>query len=217
MSWSFHRGVTVRTRPWLACGYLALQAGCAARPMPDPRDAARAYAAAAERGDAEALHGMMTSESRQAYGEAEVRRLVADSRDELRQRGRSLREGPLEAEAQAELAYPDGEAAVLHLEAGTFRVGAAGTLPAGAVTPGQALAELRLALARRSYPALARVLGQASRMQLEDQLTSLVRSLEHPESADIAVQGDRATIELPEGHRVTLRREQGVWKVEDFR
>lgn len=207
MSWSFP----------LMCLWLTLETGCAPRTMPDPRDAARAYAAAAEHGDADALYALMTREARQAYGQEGVRSLVADARGELRQRGRSLRQGPLEAEAQAELVYLDGEVVRLHLEQGTFRVGAAGSLPAGAATPSQALVELRLALARRSYPALARVLGQTSRMHLEDQLGSLVRSLEHPESADIAVQGDRATVSLPEGHQVTLRREQGVWKVEDFR
>ena len=184
--------------------------------MPDPRVAAQDYARAAEQGDAEALYGMMTSEARQTHGREGVKRLVDEARAELSQR-RSFIDASLEVEARAELSYEDGEVAVLALEEGTFRVGSAGTLPAGAATPTQALAELRRALARRSYGALARVLSQSSQMHMEDQLSSLVRSLEHPEALDISVQGDRASVVLPEGHSATLRRENGIWKVEDFR
>ncbi len=190
---------------------------CGPRVMPDPRDAARAYARAAAAGDADALYEMMTSEGRQSHGRDGVQRLVEETRPELQRRSQSLSKGPLLAAARAELGYGDGEVAVLELEEGTFRVGAAATLPAGATTPHQALADLRRALAQRSYAALARVLADGNRRHLEEQLTSLVRSLEDPEGADVSVQGDRATVTLPEGHLVSLRREQGVWKVEDFR
>lgn len=160
---------------------------------------------------------MMTRSAQRTYGRAGVRRLVAEARPELGRRATSLEQSTHEVEAAAELAYGDGEVAVLTLEQGTFFVSSAAGLPSGAATPSQALAELRRALAGRSYPALARVLSQGSRHHMEDQLSSLVRSLEFPESADVAVQGDRATVTLPEGHVVTLRRERGVWKVEDFR
>jgi hypothetical protein len=195
---------------------LSFVAGCASRRLPDPEEAARAYARAAQEGDADALYRMMTRGAQRTYGRDGVRQLVAETRPELAGRAKSL-QAPLEVEAVAELTYGDGEVAVLDLEQGTFFVSSAAGLPSGATTPGQALAELRRALAGRSYPGLARVLSQGSRHRMEDQLSSLVRSLEHPESADVSVQGDRATVTLPEGHEVTLRRERGVWKVEDFR
>jgi hypothetical protein len=194
-----------------------LVVACGPRAMPDPRDAARAYARAAAAGDADALYEMMTSEGRQSHGREGVQRLVEETRPELERRSQSLSRGPLVAEARAELGYADGEVAVLELEEGTFRVGAAATLPAGATTPQQALVELRRALAQRSYATLSRALADGTRRHLEDQLSSLVRSLEDPEAADVSIQGDRATVTLPEGHLVSLRREQGVWKVEDFR
>jgi len=203
----------------ISWGVLAgvLAAACASRTLPPPEDAARAYARAARAGDAAALHALLTSRAQREYGEEGVARLVAETQKELAARGETFERGPLEVEARAELVYGDGEVAVLDLEEGTFRVGSAAGLPAGAVTPVQALAELRRALAGRSYAALARILSEGSRTNLEDQLGSLVRSLEHPEALDVAVQGDRATVQLPEGHQVTLRREQGTWKVEDFR
>lgn len=190
--------------------------GCS-ESLPDPRDAARAYARAARAGDARALHGMMTSEAQQSYGAEGVERAVRDAKAELAQKGAALEAGPLSADGQAALTYGDGEAAILELEDGHFFVSAAGTLPAGAATPSQALASLRRALSGRSYQALVRTLTRASSAHLEDTFSSLVRALEEPDSLDIPVSGERATVELPEGHSVTLRREDGVWRVEEFR
>lgn len=185
--------------------------------MPDPRDAARAYADAARAGNAAALHSMMTREARLAYGPEGVKNAVSEARAELAQRARALSAGPLRAESRAALTYDDGEAVVLQLESGRFFISSAGTLPAGAATPSQALAELRRALAGRSYPALVRVLSKGSAADLEESFASLVKALEEPDTLDVPVRGDRAIVELPEGHTVTLRREDGVWRVEDFR
>ncbi len=196
---------------------MMLVGACGGGAMPDPRDAARAYARAARAGDAAALHAMMTSEAQRAYGPEGVKKVVSEARTELASRGQALATGPLRAESRAQLTYEDGEAAVLDLDSGRFFVSSAGTLPAGAATPSQALAELRRALASRSYPALVRVLAKGSATDLEETFSSLVEALEQPETLDVPVTGDRAVVELPEGHTVTLRREDGVWRVEDFR
>jgi hypothetical protein len=196
---------------------LALTLGCGGESLPDPRDAAREYAEAARQGDASALYGMMTSDAQHAYGADGVKKAVQDGKPELAKKGASLAKGPLSTEGTAALTYGDGEAAILELEQGRFFVTSAGTLPAGAATPAQALGELRRALAARSYPALVRTLSKASSAQLEELFSSLVRALEEPDSLDIPVNGDRATVELPEGHTVILRREDGVWRVEEFR
>ena len=84
------------------------------------------------------------------------------------------------------------------------------------MTPGQALAELRAALARRSYPALMRVMTASSRGTMETNMRALVGGLEEPETLDIRVEGDHAEVELPDGHTVRLRREEGLWKIDDF-
>jgi len=46
---------------------------------------------------------------------------------------------------------------------------------------------------------------------------SLAKSLEEPATLDIRVDGDRADVDMGSGHFVTLRRDQGVWHVEDIR
>jgi hypothetical protein len=119
-------------------------------------------------------------------------------------------------EARARVRFADGEAATLDVEDGAFRVEAAYALPAGARTPADALAELRRVLARRSYAGLVRVLTERARSALEADLRSLVEGLESPEGLQVDVTGDTATAEVPGGHEVKLKREGGVWRVEDF-
>jgi hypothetical protein len=44
-----------------------------------------------------------------------------------------------------------------------------------------------------------------------------VRGLEDAETLDVQVRGDAAEVELPGGHIVKLKRERGVWRIEDLR
>lgn len=192
-------------------------AGCAGPSIPEPRDAARRYAEAAQRGDADALHAMLSADGRRTLSREDVRRLVADQRAELADRGKALEAWSATVKARARVTYGDGEHATLDLEPdGVFRVSAADALPAGARTPEQALADLRKVLARRSYAGLIRVLTPASRSALEADMRSLVEGLEQPEGLDVHVTGDSATVQVPGGHEVKLKRQGGVWRVEDF-
>jgi len=195
---------------------LATGIGCSRPAVPDPKVAALEFARAAEAGDHTAVYALMTEQSKMQYGPAQTKALVEDAKTELKRTGAALEQGPLAVQARAEIRYSDGEHAVLELEEGHFRVAELGTLPSGAVTPAQALSELRVALARRSYPALMRVMTGSSRGTMENDMRSLVNGLEEPETLDIDVEGDRAEVELPDGHTVRLKREEGVWKIEDF-
>ena len=49
--------------------------------MPDPKDAVVAYEAAAAKGDAKAIYGMLSERSKKALKVADVERMVADERD----------------------------------------------------------------------------------------------------------------------------------------
>lgn len=195
---------------------LASGLGCSRPAVPDPKVAALEFARAAQAGDHAAVYALMTEQSKMQYGPTQTKALVEDAKGELKRTGTALEQGPLAVQARAEIRYSDGEQAVLELEEGHFRVAELGTLPSGAVTPAQALSELRVALARRSYPALMRVMTSSSRGTMENNTRSLVNGLEEPETLDIDVEGDRAEVELPDGHTVRLKREEGVWKVEDF-
>jgi hypothetical protein len=184
--------------------------------VPDPRTAAHAYAAAAERGDAAALYAMMTTASRHARSETEVAALVNGERAELAEQGHALAGADTRVEASARLRYADGEEAALELHEGRYWVSAAGALPGGGRTPEEALEQLRRVLARRSYDGLMRVLAPETRAALESDMRGLVDGLGEPNELPVKVNGDAATVGVPGGHQVKLKRQEGIWRVEDF-
>lgn len=195
---------------------VASTTACARSELPDPRVAARTYAEAAARGDAEALHGMLTTEAQRSFGREGTRRLLGDARAELGAQGRALLNPGTRVEATATVPLEDGTQVELTLGPSGFRVASADTLPSGARTPVEALEDLKKALARRSYPALLRILSPKARTAVENDLRSLESGLSDPSSLDVKVTGDRAEVEVPGGHAVTLERQGGTWRVDDL-
>ena len=206
-------------RPVLLALALSLSAAaCGAPSLPDPKEAVEAYAAAAAKGDADAIYAMLSEKGQRSLSQEEVRRMVREERAELVDQAKSLAAAGVVVKTRARVRYADGEIATLEYDPETraFRISAADALPAGARTPEQALGQLRRVLARRSYAGLLRVLTPATRSAIESDLRSLVEGLEEPEGLTVDVSGDSATVQVPGGHEVKLRREGGVWRVEDF-
>jgi hypothetical protein len=184
--------------------------------VPEPTPVVDAYAQAVQQGDADAIYQLMSDESRRAISRDELRRVLKEQRAELGAHAKGLRSKERVINARAEVRYDDGEIVSLDLNDGEFRVTAADALPASARSPEQALAQLRRVLARRSYAGLLRVLSPRTRAAMERDLRSLVEGLTEPGSLQIDVVGDAATVNIPGGHQVKLRREDGVWHVDDF-
>lgn len=206
------------TRALLFGSVLALSAaGCERPRVADPRATVRAYVEATRRGDPEVIYRMLSKRSQKELGRDGLRRLVTDSERELAVQAEALNRTDAQIEAIAQVRYQDGEVAVLELEEGSFKIGSAALLPSAPRTPAQALEDLRRALAIRSYAALTRVLAPQTKSALESDLGAIVRGLEDPETLQIEVRGDGADVELPGGHVVKLKREGGVWRVEDLR
>ncbi|HEX3769371.1 MAG TPA: hypothetical protein VHV30_00840 [Polyangiaceae bacterium] len=194
----------------------AIAPACVSSAVPDPRDAARAYGEAAARGDADALYAMMSDASRRDRSREEVSRLLKDEKPELAEQGAAMVEGGSRVTATARLRYADGEEAALDLRDGRYWVTAAGALPGGGRTPGEALEQLRRVLARRSYAGLMRVLSPATRAAIENDMRTFVDGLNEPGSLPVQVTGDTALVPVPGGHQVKLKRESGIWRVDDF-
>ncbi len=184
--------------------------------MPEPDPVVDAYAAAVQQGNADAIYQMMSSESRRATSRDDIARVLTEQREELRQHATQIASKQRVLSARADVRYDDGEVVSLDLDSGQFKVTAADALPAAARTPAQALSQLRGVLARRSYAGLLRVLSPRTRAALEQDLRTLVEGLSEPDSLQIDVVGDAATVIVPGGHQVKLRREDGVWHVDDF-
>jgi hypothetical protein len=208
--------LAARLAPLALVALVAFACGCASSGLPDPKVAAEDYARAAERGDADAIYGMMTSASQKARSKEDVRAIVASERAELVEQSKALAAKDARVEATARLRFEDGEETALELKEGRFYVTSAGALPGGARTPEEALDQLRRVVARRSYAGLMRVLSPATRAAIEQDLRALVTGLEHPETLQVQVTGDAANIAVPGGHHVRLKRDGGVWRVEDF-
>jgi len=189
---------------------------CARSAVPDPRTAADEYAAAAQRGDADAIYAMMTTSGQKSRSKDDVRRLVEEQRGELAEQAKQVTAKDTRVEATARLRYEDGEEAQLELRDGRFWITSSGALPGGSRTPEQALDQLRRVLARRSYAGLMRVLTPSTRAAIEQDLRSLVTGLERPETLHVQVTGDSAAVTVPGGHTVKLKRDGGVWRVDDF-
>jgi hypothetical protein len=200
----------------LAISCALLSSACSSSGVPDPHTAAQAYASAATRGDADALYAMMSTPAQQARSRDDVKRMIAEEHDELAAQGKELGRDDVRVEATARLRYADGEEAALELREGRYWVTAAGALPGGARTPEEALEQLRRVLARRSYAGLMRVLSPATRAAIENDLRTLVDGLNEPGTLPVRANGDAAVVSVPGGHQVKLKREGGVWRVEDF-
>jgi hypothetical protein len=195
---------------------LAVLAGCSGHAVPDPKSAADDYAAAASRGDADAIYEMMTTSAQKSRSRDDVRRLVKEQRGELSEQAKLVTARDARVEATARLRYEDGEEAQLELRDGRFWITSSGALPGGSRTPEQALDQLRRVLARRSYAGLMRVLTPSTRAAIEQDLRSLVSGLERPETLHVQVTGETAVVTVPGGHTVKLKRDAGVWRVDDF-
>lgn len=191
-------------------------AGCGIGSIPDPKDAARDYAEAAARGDGDRIYDMLSSEGQKARTRDDVKRIVASEQKELTDQAKAVTAPDARVRATARLRFEDGEETALELRGGRFWVTAAGALPGGGGTPEAALDELRRVIARRSYAGLLRVLTPRTRAMIEQDLRSLVDGLEKPDTLSVHVTGDSATVIVPGGHHVRLRRDGGVWRVDDF-
>jgi hypothetical protein len=200
----------------IAIGIGTTLAACTSHAVPDPKSAADDYAAAASRGDADAIYEMMTTSAQKSRSKDDVRRLVKEQRTELAEQAKLVTARDARVEATARLRYEDGEEAQLELRDGRFWITSSGALPGGSRTPEQALDQLRRVLARRSYAGLMRVLTPATRAAIEQDLRSLVNGLERPETLHVQVTGDAAAVTVPSGHTVKLKRDGGVWRVDDF-
>lgn len=194
----------------------ALSSACASPSVPDPRVAAAAYAAAAGRGDSSALYSMMTSSAKASRSKEDVSRVVAEERDELADQARAISSKDARVEARARLRFEDGEEVALDLRRGRFWLTSAGAIPGGAATPEEALDQLRRVVARRSYAGLLRLLSPSTRSSIEQDLRGLVTGLERPDTLQVPTNGDAASVNVPGGHHVRLRREGGIWRVQDF-
>jgi hypothetical protein len=203
------------TRALLILLMLAVNA-CSASQLPDPEEAVAVYAAAIERGDADALYALLDRDSQRAVSREELVRILQSTRADLTARARLFRAADARSNTEARVAFADGRVGYLVAEEGQFRIQGLDLLPLGARTPEEALGRLGRALKSQSHVALAGVLTRQTKAQLEEHLSSLAGSLDHPGEVELEIDGDSAVATTRSGRRVELVQEDGFWKIRDF-
>ncbi|HVZ31349.1 MAG TPA: hypothetical protein VG963_02930, partial [Polyangiaceae bacterium] len=176
----------------------------------------RHWSEALQRRDPDAIHAMLTESARRAFNENDVRQVLARDGQDLLALAQGVSAPGARVETHARVVYPEERAALLVWEDGDYRIEAAGALPARADSPADALQELRAVLLRRSFPGLLRILTRDAAQSTSALLNSMLDALVDPASAEIEVDGRRATAHLPGGHVIKLEREDGTWRIRDI-
>jgi hypothetical protein len=195
---------------------MVLLSGCARTGLPDPRIAARHWSEALQHRDPDAVRALLTASARRAFNADDVRQVLARDGQDLLALAQGASAAGARVETHARVAYHEEQAALLVWEDGDYRIEAAGALPARADSPVDALQELRAVLSRRSYPGLLRILTRDAAQSTSALLNGMLDALVDPASAEIEVDGRRATAHLPGGHVIKLEREDGTWRIRDI-
>lgn len=199
--------------------------GCGATPAaraPEPgaREAARAYGRALAAGDlagARALEaGGDDPRAEESGGDAGA---AGDAHEELAEVGRALVEAPPSATREvARVPLVNGETVVLARDPdGGWRIeGGVLGVPA-LVSPRDAVAALRSALARRDLRAIEELLARRTRAAWEEELRRVIDQTADADALAIEVEGERAVVTTPDGARIELALEAEEWRVVDVR
>ena len=181
-----------------------------------PRDTAQAYAAAARRGDAEAVYALLDAETRASLTLEELRDIMAEGAEELREQADAVDAAlgdPQLVQTQARVPLRAGPHAVLVIEGKRWRL--VGTLlnAVSLATPEDAVMAFRSALARRSLPSIERILARAPRAEIEAQIERFLDDTEDEPALDVGIQDNEATVRTPGGRVIRMVREAGEWHV----
>jgi hypothetical protein len=182
--------------------------------MPDPRDAARQYEQAISRGDAAALHALLSQEAQSTYSVEDVAQLLERDGPDLLRHASACIDPAAQVQATATIDSQIGLELGLVLEAGGFYVDSDTALFPRPQTPEAAVRALEWALRSGDTQRVEAILTAERRAGLEERRAALLESLSGLEQASVQVLDHRAVIELPDGQQIELLQEQGVWRVE---
>ena len=208
--------------------------GCArGRPAASagPREVLAAYAQAIEEGRLEEAYALLSEEARRELSFDDFRRMVTESPDEARALSAALVRPSGTPLVTATVTTPDGESLLLVLEDGVWKVDGSAVDLYSQATPEAAVRAFLRAYEHGRFDVLLRFVPSAQAQGLDaarlekawrgeqkaemDRLTqALTAALP---TARFELLGDRATMAYGAGGTVELVREDGAWKIEDFR
>lgn len=195
---------------WLG---LAVGAGCtSATPVPGPEATVAAYVAAVRAGDAAAIHGLLDDETRDRVSVEEVAAAVADDHEELAEQVERIEAAP-PARARARVPLRGGDAVVLTLEGGRWKLVGGGIDVPALDTPLGAVRALRQALVRGGLASVTRLLSRETRADLDAEIQRFLDDTADELDLEVEERGNEATVRTTSGREIRLVRESAEWHV----
>lgn len=209
---------------------LALGA-CAPPPANTPDSAIDGYSEAIAEERYEDAYKMLSTESRGQISLKAFRALIENNPDEVRALLETLKQQKAPPRVTAKVTAKDGTELLLIYENGAWRIDEAAVDLYAQGEPQQALRSFVRAYDDERYDILLNFVPDAQREGLSEkqlrkawqgeqraEVESIVEGLRtHTENASIEVVGERATMSYGAGGVVELLRENGSWKIEDFK
>jgi len=212
----------------LGLAFLVALAGCASGPR-DPEGVLHAYARALDEGRAEDAYRMLSDEAKRGISLEAFRRMMHESRDDVKEVGQALSRPTSPPLVTATLTTPSGQEIDLVLENGKWRVEATAIDLYAQDTPRHAVQGFVRALERKRYDMVLRYVPDGHKEGLDanklkaaweghdkEEMTQVLAALKQAlPAAAIEEVGDSA--QMPYGPGVMrFVREHGLWKIEDF-
>jgi hypothetical protein len=209
-----------------------LPLACSAqKPVQSPQQTLDAYAQALAAGQVQEAYDLLSDQAKNNISFDAFQRMLKENPDEIQEIARALERPAGPPLVTATVTTPNGETLLLVYEDDAWRVdGSAIDLYSQATPKGAIFAFIR-AFENKRYDVLMRFVPDAKREGLDEkklkaawegeqqqEMERLIQALKAAlPTARIEVLGDRATMAYGAGGTVELLREQGAWKVEEFK
>jgi hypothetical protein len=221
-TWRFARSA------WLAA---LLVCGCVAeRPAATPRDALSAYARAVRDGRLQDAYALLSEDAKKDLPYEAFSRMVGENPQAMQPLADELTRPSGVPAVTATVTTPDGNALLLVLEKGRWRIDPSAIDLYSQVEPRAAIASFVRAFDNRRYDILMRFVPDDKREGLDpaalrrawegeqkSEMRQIVGALDAAlPTARVEQIGDRATMAYGAAGTVELVREHGLWKIEDI-
>ena len=208
---------------WLACS--------AEKPVQSPKQALDAYAQALRAGQTQEAYDLLSDQAKNSISFEAFQRMVQENPGEIQEIARALERPAGPPLVTATVTTPNGETLLLVYENDEWRVDGSAIDLYSQATPKAAIFAFIRAFENKRYDVLMRFVPNAKREGLDEkklkaawegeqqqEMERLIQALKAAmPTARLEVLGDRATMAYGAGGTVELLREQGVWKVEEFK
>jgi hypothetical protein len=187
----------------------------------DPVETVRAWRSAVEKNDPHAAYALLSPRVRKDLSYAEFERQWKATGDERTHQAGAMSAAPAQpgdVGAAAEVSLADGKKTRLVREQQLWRLEQPLLTSSRASTPQEAMRLFATALEDRNFFAVMRLLTSTRKEGLTTFLDGFVGGLRSNVGREITINQDRAVIEWKEGAKtwkVTLKKEDGEWRVDD--